>query len=592
MVLDDDDRTVRFAHHTVQQFLQSEPKNDQTNKFHFKPAEADSLAGQVCVTYLSFTDFETQVATLKPEGRIEPSDLLGSDIVSVMPKVLGIGKYLFSIPYRLLSGSYENQSPDVNIAKLLRPQPKKPLASTMTEKYRLLDYIVRNWEWHTKFWFQADKLDVDKQMWKLFRNLALHKTLPFDFRAWGSNQHNGPWGCQGCPADKTYPNVNCLPYMTIFKWAVQEGHAPLIMLLCLEPTPRSSVKQGGLAAYCYHESLFVKSAHENCLENNLQHESSLTVACGAGHYEVAALLLIRCYRWKISQIRPIIKAAANGHEKVLRLLLDHSSRKAIEEAGPFALRLAARNGHEGATRALLKYGINCDASNEDKITALHEASRAGHEVVVQTLLSSGANLILKNNLGETALHYATMDGHEKIVLLLLRVVSDPELWESLSCPMSNHAVQGGRDDIIQLPLNEGHETYGAGRSSLQKAVGHSDEPTPKGKNVFIDLGDYRGYSALHLAASHRHVNVVHLLLNGNANINLQSDLGETALHLAVKSGHMEVVRLLLEKGSDTELRCSFGGHTALRLATLKSYSEIATLLLRFGADPEARGHND
>ena len=66
----------------------------------------------------------------------------------------------------------------------------------------------------------------------------------------------------------------------------------------------------------------------------------------------------------------------------------------------------------------------------------------------------------------------------------------------------------------------------------------------------------------------------------------QSDLdseGETALHLASEEGHTEVVRLLIENHADLNVR-DRDDRTAVRLARRNKNTEIVDLLQLAGAE--------
>ena len=54
-----------------------------------------------------------------------------------------------------------------------------------------------------------------------------------------------------------------------------------------------------------------------------------------------------------------------------------------------------------------------------------------------------------------------------------------------------------------------------------------------------------GQTALMLAVSHGKLDMVRLLLDSSANINLQDEDGSTALMCACEHGHVEIVKLLL-----------------------------------------------
>lgn len=67
VVLDETDKTVRLAHHSVRKFLLEAPTQDSIPEFHFKLRRASIEAGELCVAYLSFSDFERQLTTSIPD---------------------------------------------------------------------------------------------------------------------------------------------------------------------------------------------------------------------------------------------------------------------------------------------------------------------------------------------------------------------------------------------------------------------------------------------------------------------------------------------------------------------------------------------
>jgi ankyrin repeat protein len=85
-----------------------------------------------------------------------------------------------------------------------------------------------------------------------------------------------------------------------------------------------------------------------------------------------------------------------------------------------------------------------------------------------------------------------------------------------------------------------------------------------------------GWSALYWAASKGQLEVCRLLINSNANINIQTSGGDTPLHVAISEGKVDVVALLLSRGADTQIK--FDGKTALEFAQEKGNSEMIKLL--------------
>jgi hypothetical protein len=75
---------------------------------------------------------------------------------------------------------------------------------------------------------------------------------------------------------------------------------------------------------------------------------------------------------------------------------------------------------------------------------------------------------------------------------------------------------------------------------------------------------------------------MHSLIDRGADINAKNDLGDTALVLASSKSHIEVVWLLLEKGPEVNAE-NKKGDTALKLAFRKGHAEIVKILKSHGA---------
>ncbi|KAF1957092.1 ankyrin, partial [Byssothecium circinans] len=73
---------------------------------------------------------------------------------------------------------------------------------------------------------------------------------------------------------------------------------------------------------------------------------------------------------------------------------------------------AAANGHEAVVRLLVDKGTNINAKDPYGLTALHQAAANGHEAVVQLLMNKGADVNAKSSSRLTALHQASANGHE------------------------------------------------------------------------------------------------------------------------------------------------------------------------------------
>ncbi|XP_045619213.1 ubiquitin carboxyl-terminal hydrolase 2 [Procambarus clarkii] len=100
-----------------------------------------------------------------------------------------------------------------------------------------------------------------------------------------------------------------------------------------------------------------------------------------------------------------------------------------------------------------------------------------------------------------------------------------------------------------------------------------------------------GRAALHYATREGHLNVVRVLLQWNADVNIRSrrpdDDGAPPLHMAAYAGHVEVMKSLLEGGADGEAKDS-KGKTAVHWAALQGQLDSLKLLKNYHCDLSAK----
>ncbi|VDB88497.1 unnamed protein product [Peniophora sp. CBMAI 1063] len=116
----------------------------------------------------------------------------------------------------------------------------------------------------------------------------------------------------------------------------------------------------------------------------------------------------------------------------------------------------------------------------------------------------------------------------------------------------------------------------------------SDPSAPN--QSLLTIPDRYGRSALHVAASLRHVEMCHLLLSHGALVNSTDRDGDTPVHNAASEGHSDIVRVLLEHpaadGADPTARSRVrkeNGKTPLHYAASEGHADVCRLLLSHGA---------
>ena len=104
------------------------------------------------------------------------------------------------------------------------------------------------------------------------------------------------------------------------------------------------------------------------------------------------------------------------------------------------------------------------------------------------------------------------------------------------------------------------------------------------EGVEVNQRDRYGQTALMLAARYGWAEVVRLLLEHKADLDVTAKYGLSALMLAVVNHHLAAAKELIDAGANTQLRGSgapgFAGKTARELAEQSGLVEIADYLTR------------
>jgi ankyrin repeat protein len=107
----------------------------------------------------------------------------------------------------------------------------------------------------------------------------------------------------------------------------------------------------------------------------------------------------------------------------------------------------------------------------------------------------------------------------------------------------------------------------------------------------IDLdGEFKGNTALTLAASHANLLECKALVNAGANVNVANARGKTPLHCAVQREDAVLVQFLLESGADVHARDEYGC-TAFADAVIFNSLPICEMLVGAGSRVDERNNS-
>ncbi|KAL1496537.1 hypothetical protein AB1Y20_014143 [Prymnesium parvum] len=325
------------------------------------------------------------------------------------------------------------------------------------------------------------------------------------------------------------------------------------------PTPSSPRRQLGYSPL----NLAARNGHEGVVRLLLENNADIAARENGGD-------------------SPLHWAAKNGHEGVVRLLLENNADIAAStNAGKSPLHYAARNGHEGAVRLLLENNADIAASTNAGLSPLHLAASKGHEGAVRLLLENNADIAARANDGSSPLHCAVKNGDGGTVRLLLEKNADIAARDNDGDSPLHHAASHGHEGVVRLLLENNADI--AARDNVRVcACGWRHErvaATPRPPPPRLSSPRRQaGFSPLHLVADNGHEGAMRLLLENNADIAARTNDNFSPLHHAAHKGHESAVRVLLENNADTAARDN-DGFSPFHLASMNDHEGAARLLL-------------
>jgi len=176
-------------------------------------------------------------------------------------------------------------------------------------------------------------------------------------------------------------------------------------------------------------------------------------------------------------------------------------------------------------KLLLDNNAEFEARDRRGFTPLLSAAERGHTDVVKLLLDKGADVNSLSYRNESSLLIAASSGYINVMRELISAGADVNIRRNEGISPLHAAIEKGFIDVVKMLL-ENNNQHGAD-------VNTADIP-------------------LHSAVRHG-LDVVQLLVQHGAKVNVQNIEGETLLHIAVRCEQSEVIMFLLSQGADVGL---------------------------------------
>lgn len=236
------------------------------------------------------------------------------------------------------------------------------------------------------------------------------------------------------------------------------------------------------------------------------------------------------------------------------------------------LRNCATAGDIEGLRKIIEKGIDINAADSEGFTALHNAMMwlphlkdKNFLAITELLVENGADVNAVTEYGETPLYLAAIEGFFDVVVYL----------HQKGAGITNLVKKNGFTPIHEI---------------CKKIPG-----IPKNFALIIDekkITDPDEIRKIH--GSHPddeyfgYINTARYLIENGINVNQKTDKGQqTPLFHASDEGDQEIVEMLLENGADVNLQDDWGV-TPLHYASRKGHLGNVKLLVKAGADVNAK----
>lgn len=291
-------------------------------------------------------------------------------------------------------------------------------------------------------------------------------------------------------------------------------------------------------------------------------------------------------------------AAYSGHLEAVQTLVNLGAEiDATSANGATPLHFSACQRNVLVTKFLLEREANCNATNKDRKTPLYEAVTRGHQGIVKLLLHYGADVTLQTVQGETAIHHAIVIGDAEMLKLIVTAVPQALTQKNISTyehPLIT-AVKLQKVPLVKIILDTKTDPNICNKDFMSPLAVASCLENLEIMELLVNHGAEINLSfpphgtPLHIVADEGKVDAARKLLRMNIDPNILDSEGTTPLRRAVENKNVEVASLLLKHGANIYIECPGDEMSLLHKAAKRNDVKMMKLLIENGADPYETG---
>lgn len=281
-------------------------------------------------------------------------------------------------------------------------------------------------------------------------------------------------------------------------------------------------------------------------------------------------------------VEKFIRMATSGNSaEVLRAIEVGVEIDAIGADGHNALMAAAYYGHRSIVKILLAANADPNLLSDGEnglgggMSALMFVAgsffASNRAVIAKLLIAGGADVDLQGAGGKTAMMYAAVagSGYRDCVKILIGAGADLDLRNDRGHTVLTLVAAAENYPMFNLLLQAGASTEGLESIQLIQAARSGRVDRVKSllsANVNLDLD--RG-DAIGSAVAAGHTQIVNLLIQAGANVNLSDRSGFTPLATAAYAGYGAIFQLLIDAGANTQASAGgYDSYSALQYAQM------------------------